>query len=109
MKVQCSCQNCGEFFFLSIPGRVSIVCQPCGCSDVKFDADIILRTVYHGEIGPEVFCKKDEPFFGVHNKGMIWDIDVPLIPMEEKEIDSSPVIITPIKPKWIKRRSFSLK
>ena len=69
-----ACCNCGHETNYH-DGRFSILCQSCGCPDVKFSKPIKARPVLPGnELGKERKPKVNEPFLGKTDFGFVWEI-----------------------------------
>lgn len=68
------CANCGKETLVSLGHKTSLVCQSCGCFDIKFNQDVLLTPANFGNINPEngLSVLKNEPFFGNTKDGFIW-------------------------------------
>ncbi len=73
-------------------GRINLVCQVCGCYDLKFDFTIAVSPVLlDNSVGPEIIVAKGDSFYGNHGAGSIWDlrdgsllVRVPILEVTEK-------------------------
>lgn len=65
------CENCGRKTKISL-GMISLICQTCGCFDIKFSTDVYISPANSGDISDPVLVKGNDPFFGAHKDGCIW-------------------------------------
>ena len=82
------CENCLKETVISGEGRRHLGCQGCGCSDIKFNTDVILSPVSNanpGNVYPSIVVKKDESFLGAHSMGASWILTFPIFVPEVKE------------------------
>jgi hypothetical protein len=81
MRASFKCENCLGETPVSGEGRRYLVCQSCGCFDLKFDSDVILSPVSDkepGKVFPSILVKKGESFLGSHSLGNSWVLTFPI-------------------------------
>ena len=99
IKAKFQCQNCNDEHEFS-EGRISIVCQKCGCYDVKFDKTIVaIPSNYDPSPSIPQTIAKDDFFYGLTKGGCVWEISFPLEEPTQDSINTSKE-----KPKLISRR-----
>lgn len=103
------CMNCSNKTHLSIGGNISVICQVCGCADVKFDQDIGISPV--GFNGPYEIqsIKAGEPFLGRHKDGLIWKISLPPLPKEEPKVELPKVELPKEEPKKVEKVTLKIR
>jgi hypothetical protein len=79
MRSKFICKNCGKETPFSIPTRISIVCQACGCLDISFDSKVSIKPDYEGSIEEPKVIEAKESFFGQNSKGFIWLVSEPTV------------------------------
>jgi len=91
-RIMFTCEKCNretKFGF----GIINLVCQQCGCYDIKFDSDVLVHPILSGrEKGEELIVRSEEPFYSFHSAGSIWgvsDVSIGTKPME-KDIREGP-------------------
>jgi hypothetical protein len=84
-----TCANCRNETKVTFGGRTSLVCQSCGCFDIKFDADVLLASANSGNIDVEnaQAVMKGEPFYGNTKNGFVWFILEAKPPIEEPKTE----------------------
>lgn len=83
------CDNCEKETKVG-SSATDLVCQHCGCFDLRFNCSISAFPVLSGnELGKEIVVKNGESFFGRHSQGSIWKVkgreDLDISSEEEKE------------------------
>lgn len=76
MKAKFSCANCLKETEFPVPGKASLVCQSCGCPDIKFNTNLLVSPEDYKTPG-FTLVKADEPFLGQHKVGFIWQVKSP--------------------------------
>lgn len=89
MKTFFKCENCGKETNISGAGIIALVCQSCGCNDIKFGNDVVVSPVNvksPGDVLDSFNVKKDESFLGTHPLGFSWRLSfpppTPVVPQE---------------------------
>lgn len=92
MRVKFKCENCGNEVEFG-EGRISLVCQGCGCYHLKFNTPILVSSVLPSEeIGLTTLIEKDSSFFGSHGNSAVWEVKLPAIePVVIEEMVLSPL------------------
>ena len=88
MKVFFTCASCSKETNVG-GGNISLVCQSCGCTDIKFNSDVLVSPVIPGESPGKTLIKAEEPFLGFTKFGSMWNIAFPVDP---KAPSSKPLI-----------------
>jgi hypothetical protein len=81
MKTFFKCENCLSETAVNGEGNVNLICQSCGCGDIKFDSDVNLSfipSIAPGNLGEMVLVKKGESFLGYHSSGSLWKLSFPI-------------------------------
>jgi hypothetical protein len=79
--MKAKCERCKEEFEFG-EGAISLICQKCGCTDLRFDTDLLAFPLYiTGDPVPqkmlrEVAYHKDTPFCGGHDFGILWRVQL---------------------------------
>jgi len=69
------CLNCNHETKVS-KGRSSLLCQRCGCADIKFTTPIVIYPIIPGnELGPKIEVKMGDPVLGKHKYGFVWQTE----------------------------------
>lgn len=85
------CDSCGKETSVS-DGFVNLVCQSCGCFDLRFDHVVEARPLSEGyELKEGSVIKKGESFCGKHAWGSIWKVVRRLEP-DEVELPSGDIV-----------------
>jgi|SRR3990172_2997124 len=92
MRAKFKCENCLAETLIRGEGKITLVCQSCGCGDIKFDSDVTLARVSvkdPGIVFNPIQVKKGESFLGYHPSGGLWILSFPVpevIPEEPLKI-----------------------
>ncbi len=90
MKIKCAKCN-KELSFKG--GRISLVCQSCGCYDLQFSTDVSAVPVAPtGDLGPKKSVLAGDSFFGIHEHGGIWDLEEISIVRPEPPAETESII-----------------
>lgn len=71
------CENCLTVTPIGGEGRMSLVCQSCGCGDIKFSSDVLVFPHNSGDISEPILVKAGEPFLGSTKLGNVWHVSFP--------------------------------
>ena len=75
MRAKFKCENCLNETSINGEGKITLICQFCGCGDIKFDNDIIVEPTSVKNPGDKFnsfLVKKEECFLGYHSLGSLW-------------------------------------
>lgn len=95
MRAKIKCDNCGNVFETG-DGVINLICQNCGCYDLRVDHPIFASPALVGGIfGEAINVPLGNSFYGLHENGSIWNIMInnPSFVLEEPE--SKPIEIPP--------------
>lgn len=79
-KIVFKCANCLKETKVSAPGNVTLVCQKCGCVDISFSHDILVKPLAPGQFLSDlevVLSRANEPFLGRSKYGDLWFVSIP--------------------------------
>ncbi len=88
MRILFKCANCLKETEFSVPAKITLICQSCGCADISFSKKVLVKPDNPGQAPEEpVVISEDEPFLGRSSKGNIWSISLySSSPQEKKAI-----------------------
>jgi hypothetical protein len=78
------CDNCGKITKFGF-GNINLVCQGCGCFDIRFDIPVVATPLLFDNEGPSLTVKTNESFYSLHKHGSIWKVSEVPFEMKKKE------------------------